>query len=83
MIEMLMITFLWIKRKQKILLFALSVVIILMCNTKFTGAVYAIIIGLTILTIFYFYYFSLLRTIFNTMLISGITYNDRNCFVDI
>lgn len=72
MIEMLMITFLWIKRKQKILLFALSVVIILMCNTKFTGAVYAIIIGLTILTIFYFYYFSLLRTIFNTMLISGI-----------
>lgn len=72
MIDMLMISFLWIKTKNKILLFALSVVIILMCNTKFTGAVYAVVIGLTLLAIFHLYYFSLLKQLFNTMLISGI-----------
>ena len=72
MIDMLMISFLWVKRKDKFFLFVLSVVIILMCNTKFTGAVYAVIIGLTLLAIFYYYYFPLLKKIFNTMLISGI-----------
>ena len=72
MIDMLMISFLWIKTKNKILLFALSVVIILMCNTKFTGAVYAVVIGLTLLAIFHLYYFSLLKQLFNTMFISGI-----------
>ena len=72
MIDMLMISFLWIKTKNEILLFALSVVIILMCNTKFTGAVYAVVIGLTLLAIFHSYYYSLLKQLFNTMLISGI-----------
>ena len=72
MIDMLMISFLWVKRKDKFFLFVLSVIIILMCNTKFTGAVYAVIIGLTLLVIFYYYYFPLLKKIFNTMLISGI-----------
>ena len=72
MIDMLMISFLWVKRKDKFFLFVLSVVIILMCNTKFTGAVYAVIIGLTLLVIFYYYYFPLLKKIFNTLLLSGI-----------
>ena len=68
MIDMLMISFLWTKRKDKFFLFVLSVVIILMCNTKFTGAVYAVVIGLTLLAIFYYYYFPLLKRIFNTLL---------------
>ena len=72
MIDMLMISFLWVKRKDKFFLFVLSVVIILMCNTKFTGAVYAVIIGLTLLVIFYYYYLPLLKKIFNTLLLSGI-----------
>lgn len=71
-IDMVIITYLWIINKQNIHIFTLSIVIILMCNTKFTGAVYAIIISLALIAIIHNYRKSQLKTYFHTLFISGL-----------